>query len=182
MNEKDKKRTSKFLSLILRHEPGMIGLQLDDNGWANVEELIMKSGSRSYVFSKQELEEIVVSNDKQRFSFNEDKTKVRASQGHSIDVELQLDEKEPPESLYHGTVEKFLQNILTEGLCKMARHHVHLSKDIATAETVARRRGKPVVLSISSGEMYRNGFVFYLSDNGVWLTDHVPVNYINYDL
>jgi putative RNA 2'-phosphotransferase len=182
MNDKEKKRVSKFLSLILRHEPDKIGLQLDENGWADVDELIMKTSSEGYVFSHQELEEVVASNDKQRFSFNEDKTRIRANQGHSIDVKLQLKEKRPPDLLYHGTVGKFLQSIKTEGLRKMERHHVHLSRDRETAERVGQRRGLPVILTVRSSEMHHDGFVFYLSENGVWLTDHVPVNYIDYDL
>lgn len=178
MDEKTKKKTSKFLSLILRHSPDTIGLRLDENGWADVEELIQKSVGKSMYFSSQELEEVVLTNDKQRFAFNDDKTRIRASQGHSVDVELQLEAKVPPEVLYHGTVEKFLQSIMTEGLRKMERHHVHLSQDRETAEKVGSRRGTAIILVVRSGEMNREGVEFYLSANGVWLTEQVPVKYI----
>jgi putative RNA 2'-phosphotransferase len=178
MDEKTKKKTSKFLSLILRHSPDTIGLRLDENGWAGVEELIQKSAGRGMSFSSQELEEVVLTNDKQRFAFNDDKTKIRASQGHSVEVELGFEAKVPPEILYHGTVEKFLQSIMTEGLRKMGRHHVHLSQDRETAEIVGSRRGPAIILMIRSGEMSRDGFEFYLSVNGVWLTEKVPVKYI----
>jgi putative RNA 2'-phosphotransferase len=180
MNEKDKTRISKFLSLVLRHSPETIGLNMGDNGWTDVKELISKSAGKGQSFSMPELEEIVVTNDKQRFSFNADKTKIRANQGHSIEVELQLNVEVPPETLYHGTVEKFLQNIREEGLQKMNRHHVHLSQDRTTAEKVGSRRGLPVILTIRSGEMSRDGLAFYLSENDVWLTEQVPVKYIDF--
>ena len=180
MNEKDKTKISKLLSLILRHSPGTIGLQLDDHGWADVQQLLSKSAGNGRRFSREELEEVVATNDKQRFSFNDDKTKIRASQGHSIEVELQLEEKAPPELLYHGTVERFLQSIQSQGLLKMNRQHVHLSQDRATAEKVGSRRGSAIILTVRSREMNEAGFAFYLSVNGVWLTDRVPVEYINF--
>ena len=178
MDEKVKKKISKFLSLILRHSPDSIRLRLDENGWAEVEELIQKSAVKGMPFTSQELEVVVLTNDKQRFSYNEDKTKIRASQGHSVDIELQLEPMAPPEILYHGTVEKFLQSIRTEGLRKMERHHVHLSRDRETSEKVGSRRGTAIILVVRSGEMNRDGFEFYLSANGVWLTEQVPVKYI----
>jgi putative RNA 2'-phosphotransferase len=178
MNEQHKKSIGKFLSLILRHSPETIGLQLDENGWADVDELLSKSAQHRRAFSKQDLMEIVATNDKQRYAFNETQTKIRANQGHSIQVELQLQPAEPPECLYHGTVAKFMGAIRKEGLLKMSRQHVHLSADITTAEKVGSRRGVPVILRIRSGQMYRDGIVFYLSDNGVWLTDHVDAKYI----
>lgn len=180
MNDKQIKNTSKFLSLILRHSPQTIGLQLDENGWADVDELIKNSAKHRQHFTKGELEEIVAQNDKQRFAFNETHTKIRASQGHSIDVELNLVAQQPPEFLYHGTVAKFIDSIKKEGLQKMSRQHVHLSKDMDTAYRVGSRRGQPIILSIRSGDMYRDGHVFNLSDNGVWLTDQVPVTYIDF--
>src|SRR5882762_429466 len=129
MKEKDRNTISKFLSLILRHSPETIGLQLDENGWAYVEDLMIKCGRKGKAFSREELDEVVALNDKQRFAFNEDKTKIRANQGHSVEVELELEAQQPPELLYHGTVGWFLTNIRAEGLKKMSRHHVHLSAD-----------------------------------------------------
>jgi len=180
MDEKQKKIISKFLSLILRHRPETIGLKLDNNGWADIEELLSKSEKNNRLFSKEDLEEVVTTNDKQRFIFNESKTKVRANQGHSIEVELDLQSQVPPELLYHGTVEKFVTSIRTEGLQKMSRQHVHLSKDIETAEKVGSRRGEAIILCVSSGVMYKDGYIFYLSENGVWLTDNVPSVYVNF--
>ena len=180
MNEKHKSRVSKFLSLILRHKPETIGLLLDENGWADVEELLSKSAAHDLLFSEEELKEVVLTNDKQRFAFNEDGTKIRASQGHSIDVELNLEAKTPPAILYHGTVARFLEKIKTDGLKKMSRQHVHLSKDKETAEKVGERRGEAIILSIDSAAMSHDGFSFFLSQNGVWLTDSVPVKYIDF--
>jgi len=184
MNEKTAKSVSKFLSLVLRHSPETIGLQLDENGWADVEELIEKcnkKGSQNQMTGEL-LDYVVENNDKKRFTFNEDKTKIRASQGHSISVELDLEEAEPSEFLYHGTVEKFLENIKKEGLQKMSRQHVHLSKDRETAIKVGGRRGVPQILTIKSGQMFKDGFKFYLSENKVWLTDEVPIQYIQFPL
>lgn len=178
MNEQPIKGTSKFLSLVLRHKPETIGLQLDENGWANVEELITKSAVTGRIYTPEDLEEMVATNDKKRFAFNEDRTRIRANQGHSITVELNLPATEPPEWLYHGTPEKFVAAIRAEGLQKMERQHVHLSGDRETARKVGSRRGRPVILVIRSGQMHRDGHVFYISENGVWLTDHVPESYI----
>lgn len=180
MNEKETKSISKFLSLVLRHSPEIIGLKLDENGWADVEELISKCSQKGNKLDFELLDYVVESNDKKRFAFNEDKTKIRASQGHSISVELNLAETEPFEYLYHGTVGKFLENIKKEGLQKMSRQHVHLSKDRETATKVGSRRGVPQILTVRSGAMHRDGFKFYLSDNNVWLTDEVPVKYIDF--
>lgn len=180
MDDKQIKNISKFLSLILRHSPETIGLQLDENGWADVTELITKAAAHRQVFDMATLEMVVAGNDKQRFAFNEDHTRIRANQGHSINVELNLVAQEPPEVLYHGTVAKFLQNIQQEGLLKMSRQHVHLSKERATAEKVGSRRGVPVILTVRSGQMFRDGISFYLSENGVWLTDAVPARYIEF--
>lgn len=180
MNEQQKKSVSKFLSLILRHQPEVIGITLDENGWTDVDELIAKMNSNGHRISFDELEEVVETNDKQRFAFSEDYNKIRASQGHSVDISLGLDPQEPPEYLYHGTVAKFLDSIRKEGLQRMSRQHLHLSRDRETAVKVGSRRGIPVILNINTGAMHKDGFLFYLSDNGVWLTDHVPAKYINF--
>jgi len=179
MNEKQLKIFSKMLSYILRHRPDSINLELDENGWASVEELLVKVTMKD--LTKSVLEQIVSTNDKQRFAFNADKTKIRASQGHSIDVSLDLSPQTPPEILYHGTVDKFLDAIQKEGLQKMNRQHVHLSKDKETAVKVGSRRGKPVILEVQADEMQQQGYTFYLSDNEVWLTDHVPAMFIGFD-
>jgi len=178
MNEKERTRVSRFLSLVLRHKPQEIGLHLDAQGWADIAELIEKATTAGRIFTSHDLEEIVASNDKQRFAYNEDRTKIRANQGHSIEVELLLEPATPPDRLYHGTVEKFLKYIQSQGLRKMNRHHVHMSADSATAAKVGERRGEAIILIINSGDMSRDGFIFYRSANGVWLTDHVPVKYI----
>jgi len=180
MNEKITKSISKFLSLVLRHSPETIGLKLDENGWADVEELIAKCNKKGNTLDAEILDYVVENNDKKRFAFNEDKKKIRASQGHSISVELNLAEAEPSEYLYHGTVGKFLENIKKEGLQKMSRQHVHLSKDLETAIKVGSRRGAAQILTVRSGAMHRDGFKFYLSENNVWLTDEVPVKYIEF--
>lgn len=179
MEEQHKKHVSKFLSLILRHKPETIDLELDENGWADVKELMMKMAQHQCVFTKDELEEVVATNDKKRFAFNETHTRIRASQGHSLSVDLSLKESEPPEFLYHGTAERFLEVIKQEGLMKMSRQHVHLSSDKETATKVGGRHGKPVVLRVNSGLMHKDGIPFYLSENNVWLTDAVPVQYID---
>ncbi|MDR7209603.1 RNA 2'-phosphotransferase [Flavobacterium piscis] len=180
MNEKAAKNVSKFLSLVLRHSPETIGLKLDENGWADVEELISKCSENGNALNAELLDYVVENNDKKRFAFNEDKTKIRASQGHSLSVELNLNETEPFEFLYHGTVEKFLESIKKEGLQKMSRQHVHLSKDKETAIKVGGRRGVPQILTVRSGEMYKDGYTFYLSENNVWLTEEVPAKYIEF--
>ena len=179
MNEKQIKGISKFLSYILRHNPQSIGLELDKEGLANVDELIAKSKTDYSVLTKELLAIVVDTNEKRRFAFNDDRSKIRASQGHSINIELNLEAQEPPAFLYHGTVEKFMDVIKTEGLKKMDRQHVHLCADRDTAITVGNRKGRPIVLVINSGQMHQKGYSFYLSTNGVWLTDHVPVLFIN---
>jgi putative RNA 2'-phosphotransferase len=176
--EKQIKHISKLLSLVLRHEPLHIGLTLNENGWANVEDFIRKVNNKGIALDFETLQMVVETNDKKRFTFNENKTLIRANQGHSIEVELNLKEQPPPEFLYHGTVQKFLNAIKKEGLQKMRRQHVHLSKDIETSMKVGSRRGLPVILIVQSGEMNKDGYTFYLSDNDVWLTDQVPVKYI----
>ncbi|GAB1856235.1 RNA 2'-phosphotransferase [Flavobacteriaceae bacterium MHTCC 0001] len=178
MTEQHKKQISKFLSLILRHQPEKIGLRLDDNGWALVSDILETSKVK---FTFDELEEVVATNDKQRFSFNDDKTKIRANQGHSLKtVDLNLKTQRPPQFLYHGTVAKFIPEIKLHGLKKMSRQHVHLSKDRDTATKVGFRRGKPIILSIRALDMHNNGNDFYISDNGVWLTDAVAPEFIDF--
>jgi len=182
MDEKITKGISKFLSFVLRHSPQTIQLTLDEKGWADVDELLLKCSQNNReggkILTVEMLSHVVESNDKKRFAFNNDKTKIRASQGHSIEIELNLEAKTPPEYLYHGTVAKYLEDIKKQGLQKMSRQHVHLSNDKETAIKVGSRRGIAQILTVSAGEMHRAGFQFFLSDNGVWLTDSVPGNYI----
>jgi len=169
---------SKFLSLVLRHQPEKIGLRLSQSGWASVEELIEASRQRGIEFTLEELQNVVASNDKKRFSLSEDGLLIRANQGHSIEVELGYAPTAPPDVLFHGTAERFMASIKKHGLIKGKRHHVHLSADIDTATKVGRRHGKPVVLKIEAGRMRQDGFVFYLSANKVWLTESVLVQYL----
>jgi putative RNA 2'-phosphotransferase len=176
--EKQLKHISKLMSLVLRHQPEAIGLQLDKNGWANVQELMEKMNANGTQVNIEIIHTVVATNDKKRFSFNEDKSRVRANQGHSLEVELNLNTAEPPDILYHGTAERFAAKILQEGLIKQQRQHVHLSKDTETAKAVGTRHGKPVILNINARAMRQDGFVFYLSENKVWLVDEVPVQYI----
>ena len=169
--------TSRFISLILRHKPETIGISLDEHGWADVKELI-EGVNKTYPLDMDTLEEIVRTDEKQRYSFNEDKTLIRANQGHSIPVDVELQEAEPPEILYHGTGEKYTASIDVQGLIPKSRLYVHLSKDTDTAEKVGMRHGKPVIYIVHAGDMYRDGYKFYLSVNGVWLTKEVPVRYL----
>lgn len=174
----NKTSLSKFLSLILRHKPETIGISLDEHGWAKVDELIAGIAAKNQGFNRDILEEIVRTDSKQRFSFNEDKTLIRANQGHSIPVDVELDELAPPERLWHGTGEKYVASIDAQGLLPKGRLYVHLSKDQETAIQVGARHGKPVVYCVRSGEMARDGYRFYLSKNGVWLTRKVPPKYL----
>ncbi len=178
MNEQQKKKTSKFLSYVLRHHPELINLNLDENGWANVDELITKSKNDSQGFTFEELDEIVQTNDKKRFIFNEDKTRIRANQGHSIDINLALIPQQPPEFLYHGTAQSNIESILEKGIEKRSRQQVHLSQDKETATKVGMRHGKPIILTINTQKMFEDGLKFYLSENNVWLTDFVDATYI----
>lgn len=171
------KSTSKYLSLILRHKPEAIGITLDEHGWANVDELIAGM-TKTHACNKDILEEIVRTDEKQRYSFNEDKTLIRASQGHSIPVDVELEEAVPPEELWHGTGEKYVKSIDRQGLIPKGRLYVHLSKDRDTAVKVGGRHGKPVLYIVKAGDMSRDGCPFYLSKNGVWLTKKVPVKYL----
>ncbi len=173
-------KKSKFLSLVLRHKPETINLKLDESGWVSVEELLAACKENNFDLSEDELREVVATNDKKRFAFSDDGKKIRASQGHSVDVELGYAPKEPPEKLFHGTAAKFLDSIKEKGLIKGERHHVHLSQDFETAVKVGSRRGKAVVLEIDSKRMHEAGIDFFISENGVWLTEKVPVNYITF--
>ncbi|GEO10979.1 RNA 2'-phosphotransferase [Segetibacter aerophilus] len=178
VSEKEVTSLSKFISLVLRHNPGAIGLVLDENGWADTSALIDKMNKAGKHITPALLEHIVATNAKKRFAFNEDKTKIRASQGHSINIDLQLTPVEPPAILYHGTGERSVTCILQSGLEKRNRQWVHLSADVATAVAVGRRHGKPVVLTVDAATMHKEGRTFYLSANGVWLTESVPAKYI----
>ena len=168
------KSTSKFLSLILRHKPQIVGIELDEHGWADVDELICRVKNLDRV----KLEQIVSTDEKQRYSFSADKKLIRANQGHSIPVDVELEELKPPEILYHGTRESFGSSIIAQGLLKMSRLYVHLSGDIQTAEKVGRRHGKPKIFLVESGKMFFDGYKFFRSVNGVWLTEHVPAKYL----
>lgn len=171
-------RLSKFLSKFLRHKPEMIGIQLDRNGWLDVEELLAACRNHGVSIDRPVLERIVATNDKQRFSFSEDGKKIRANQGHSITVDLNLEPVKPPNRLYHGTAARFFHSIRQKGLVKGKRHHVHLSGDPDTACKVGSRHGKPVIIMVLAKEMDKDGYVFFRSANGVWLTEHVPVQYL----
>ena len=171
-------RISKFLSLVLRHKPEKIGLTLDGEGWAEVNPLIEKLNNHGLMVTRKILEEVVATNSKKRFAFNEDQAKIRANQGHSIQIDHGFKPIEPPQILYHGTATRFLESIMNTGIQKRNRHHVHLSGDLSTATNVGQRHGKPVILHVRALDMYQAGFEFFLSENQVWLTDEVPVEYI----
>lgn len=176
----DLEKISKYISYVLRHNPQDIGLELGERGFVNTSELI--SGVNEHfgkdVIDMDKLREIVATDNKQRYSFSEDESLIRANQGHSINVDLGLDVKEPPEFLYHGTSENSLDLIFKGGIKRMSRDYVHLSSDEETARTVGSRHGVSRVLQVNSGQMFKDGYKFYQSDNGVWLTDFVPVEYL----
>jgi putative RNA 2'-phosphotransferase len=173
-------RTSKLLSLLLRHKPQAIGIALDAEGWVAVDDLLAGLAAQGRPITRQQLDEIVATNDKKRFAFSADGLRIRANQGHSVEVDLGLVPVEPPELLYHGTVERFLDSIRRRGLLRGNRHHVHLSPDRETATRVGQRRGRPVVLVVEAGRMHRDGHLFYRSENGVWLTDSVLAQYLRF--
>ena len=174
MNDKE---TSKYISLILRHKPEVIGITLDKHGWAEVDALIT-GVSKTHPLDMDILERIVAEDEKQRYSFNEDHTLIRANQGHSIPVDVELEEVIPPDILYHGTGEKYTTLIDEQGLLPKSRLYVHLSGDIETAYKVGQRHGRPVIYEVKSADMCKDGYIFYLSVNGVWLTKTVPVKYL----
>ncbi len=175
-------RTSKFLSLVLRHQPEVIGLNLDEQGWADVEELIRLANQDGHALSHELLERVVTENDKQRFAFSTDRRQIRASQGHSVEVDLNLPPRQPPAILYHGTASRCLDSIRATGLNSGSRQHVHLSREETTATKVGERHGRPVILRVRTGEMFSAGHQFFLSANGVWLTESVPVAFIEFPI
>jgi putative RNA 2'-phosphotransferase len=178
MNNSHLVKISKYLSKHLRHQPDRIGLKLAPGGWVAVDELLAACQKNHFPITRAELNEVVTNNDKKRFSFDSTGALIRANQGHSTEVDLQLEPVSPPDVLYHGTGHKAVDAILQTGLNKMSRHHVHLSADIATAKTVGARYGKPVVFIVDAAAMHEAGYTFYCSDNGVWLVDHVPPEYL----
>ncbi|MBL0742048.1 RNA 2'-phosphotransferase [Chryseolinea lacunae] len=178
ITEKETVRISKFLSLVLRHQPETIQITLDENGWTDVAVLLDRLKAHGLSVSKEILQHVVDTNSKKRFAFNDNQTKIRASQGHSVSVDLDYAPQTPPDILYHGTSTTALESIFKTGLEKRQRHHVHLSADKETARTVGQRYGKAVVLTVDTGAMHREGYAFYVSENAVWLTDHVPANYL----
>ena len=178
MDDKRLVKVSKFLSLHLRHEPGRLGLGLAPGGWVGVDELLEACARKGFDVSRAELEEVVARNDKRRFSFDETGARVRANQGHSVEVDLQLAPATPPAVLYHGTGERSVGAILAGGLHRMSRHHVHLSADAETARRVGTRHGRPVVFEVEAARMHADGHVFHVSANGVWLVESVPTEYL----
>ena len=176
MNPKKHKELSKHLSYVLRHKPEAIGIELDRNGWTSIVDLIAKSPKP---LSVEKLKFIVENNDKQRFVISDDSTQIRANQGHSVTVDLALTPTSPPNVLFHGTATRFLKSVLQDGLQKMKRHHVHLSGDLDTASQVGKRHGKLVILTVDAVAMEMAGHVFFLSENGVWLTDVVPAEFLS---
>lgn len=177
MLEKRLAKLSKFLSLVLRHEPSAAHVELDSGGWVPVPELLRGLESAGRRMTQSELEQVVAENDKRRFVIREGR--IRACQGHSVAVDLGLEATPPPPQLYHGTATRFLSLIMSEGLRPMSRQHVHLSRERNTAVNVGARHGKPTVLRVEAGAMHEAGFTFFLSDNGVWLTDRVPPEFLS---
>jgi len=178
MDTKRSVKVSKFLSRILRHAPEDLGLTLEPGGWVPVDDLLAGASKTGMHISRPELDEIVRNSDKQRFAFDDTGNKIRANQGHSTEVDLQLEPTEPLAELFHGTTTANLESVLRDGLVRMARHHVHLSADTPTALKVGSRHGKPVILLIDSARMRADGHTFFRSANGVWLVDHVPPQYL----
>jgi len=179
MDDRRLVKVSKFLSKYLRHEPEELGLTLAPGGWVQVDDLLAACGRRNFTVSRAELEDVVARNNKQRFAFDETGTRIRANQGHSVEVDLELAPTVPPPVLYHGTAVTNLAAIRQSGIQKMSRHHVHLSPDTETAHKVGSRHGRPVILKVDAAAMHAAGHSFYCSANGVWLTDHVPPQYLS---
>jgi putative RNA 2'-phosphotransferase len=180
MTDLDLTRASKFLSLVLRHEPGKFGVVLDSAGWTEVDALIAVCRKHGRPIDRGLLDQIVATNDKKRFAFDDSGTRIRANQGHSVDVDLGYEPADPPALLFHGTATRFVEAIRVEGLKKMARHHVHLSADELTARAVGQRHGKPAVLVIDAKAMIDARFSFFVSANKVWLVDCVPAKFITF--
>jgi putative RNA 2'-phosphotransferase len=172
---------SKFLSLVLRHKPEAIQLRLDENGWAYVDELIVKANHHKVPLTLDKLKRLVETNDKKRFSFSGDQQRIRASQGHSIEVDLQLQQAVPPPLLFHGTALKHIESIKRQGLLKGRRHHVHLSADREAARRVGARYGTPLVIYVDTAAMHQDNCTFFQSENGVWLTEMVPARYLDFE-
>ena len=181
MKDKSLVSTSKFLSLVLRHQPEVVGMELDEEGWLEINALIDAANQHGKQLSLELLHEVVATNDKKRFALSDDGLRIRASQGHSVTgVDLKLAETTPPDTLYHGTVAAFIESIRSTGLEKRSRNHVHLSADEATATKVGSRRGKPIILQVDAAAMHQGGHRFYVSANGVWLVDAVPVEFLTF--
>jgi putative RNA 2'-phosphotransferase len=178
MTEERLVKVSRYLSKHLRHQPERLGLTLESGGWVTVADLLAACAAQGFRFSRAELDEVVAKNNKQRFSFDDTGQKIRANQGHSVEVDLELEPTVPPDVLYHGTGHQTADAIRREGLDKRARHHVHLSKDVATAQNVGARHGRPVVFAVDAAAMHRAGHLFFCSANGVWLTDVVPPQFL----
>ena len=178
MDEKRRTTISKFLSKHLRHQPEALGLVLADGGWVDIDALLSACANHGFPISREQLDEVVNTSDKKRFAIDDAGTRIRANQGHSTPVDLQLEPLEPPPILYHGTAKKNLTVILSFGLLKMKRHHVHLSNDMETALKVGQRHGKPLLFTVDCTAMRAKGHLFYRSENGVWLTDHVPAEFL----
>jgi len=178
LTEKESIKISKFLSLVLRHQPELIDIHLDESGWTDVNDLLEKVKTHGISLSHEALYFIVANNSKQRFALSADRTKIRASQGHSTNIELGYVATTPPPLLYHGTARHALESILQKGLEKRQRHHVHLSTNIKTALNVGQRYGEAIALQINAEAMSNDGYLFFCSDNNVWLTDHVPAKYL----
>ncbi|MCH5259215.1 MAG: RNA 2'-phosphotransferase [Lachnospiraceae bacterium] len=176
------KKISKFIAYILRHNPSAVGIELDEHGWADVSALIDGVCKTGRFVDMQMLEEIVVSDKKRRFAFNDGHTKIRANQGHSVKVDVEMKVLPPPDTLYHGTADKYIESIRVNGIIKQSRNYVHLSKDIQTALKVGSRHGKAVVLKIDARQMYCDGYVFLLSANNVWQTEQVPFKYVTEEI
>ncbi|MEM1294974.1 MAG: RNA 2'-phosphotransferase [Verrucomicrobiota bacterium] len=177
--EKNLVKHSKFLSLVLRHHPETIGLSLDEHGWVEVNDLLVKMNAQGRTINREELEQVVATNDKKRFAFSDDGNRIRANQGHSVSVDLALVPKPPPSELFHGTADRNLNSIMDRGILPGQRQQVHLSSDRVTAVKVGQRHGKPIVLRIDTQTMHDAGHDFFLSDNGVWLTANVPPEFVS---
>lgn len=178
MKNNRKVKISKYLSKHLRHSPDLLGLELQQGGWVAIAELLVACQKHKFPISEKELKEVVAQNDKKRFSFDPTGTRIRANQGHTVEVDLHLQPTIPPDILYHGTSHHAIEAIAQTGLSKMSRHHVHLSTDIATARNVGKRRGRPVIFALDAAAMHAAGYNFYCSENRVWLVDRVPPEYL----
>ena len=178
-NERPDDTLGRFMTYLLRHHPEAAGLTLDSEGWTDVDALIEGMNKAGRNIDRETLERIVAENNKKRYTLSEDKKRIRANQGHSVDVNVEMEKRDPPDKLYHGTADRFLESIKEKGILRMARQYVHLSPDIPTAVNVGRRHGKPVVLVIDTVKMRADGFVFRISANGVWQSEDIPFEYVS---